>query len=461
MKTTRSIGFGVVALATAGMGLQAEVPADKYAPLRAALAGKQQVAIAGAEDARFWVEEYDKILNDDETATDEKMALRKTHILEQARARTLSQEAALIGAAIRSLRGMPTQSTPTLGQLREAYDGLGDLGAQGRSAWDQLLSDRAASVEALKKEFAEELVEAEARHADLNTLERANRLLLDAINNRRLEASDVEFQVALKLPAIKSAVELGFGISNKPDDLDAQAQTTLIALVGYSQFFWDHYSGVRTELPEGGLPADRKRNIFGVADGEILKSEAIEQNERKFYYLSNSAREEFNGRIRAIWGTEGSIEVSRWDQDRAADFSRACQGLATLADEALLPNQHLFDLLEEIDTLIKQQAEAARVIRDVHNRYEALLAEASELGDRAALSSAHYNAEIWAKNSKQAIASFEAAQQLLDQELAASAEEEWTPNPRAIAASAQIIGREHSRFHSVVEVKKELAVLLR
>lgn len=461
MKTTRNIGIGLVVLATAGMGIQAETISDKYGPLRAALAGKRQAAIVGAEDARFWVEEYDKVLKDPETGTDEKMALRKTHILEQARAKTLGQEAAQIRMAILNLREIPAQPAFSLAQLKEAYEGLGDLGAQGRSAWDQLLANRDSSVETLKKEFGRELAEAEAFHDDLRTEEKARQLLLNAINDKRLESSDAEFQVALKLPSVKAAVELGFGLSNKPEDLDAQAQTTLIALVGYSQFFWDHYSGLREELPESGLPSDGERNIFGVADGDVLKSEAIERNHTKSYYLSNSAREEFNGRIRAIWGTEGSIEVSCWEQDRAPDFSRACQGLATVADEALVPNRQVFKLLEDIDTLIKEEAEAARAIQGIRRRYEALLAEASDLGDKVALSSAHYNAEIWARNSDQAIASFEAAQKLLDKELAASADEGWTPNARGIAASAQIIGKMTGRFYSVVEVKKELAVLLR
>ena len=448
-------------MAMVGTGLQAEVLRDKYAPLGTALAGKMQVAVEEAKDARFWVEEYGKVLEHPETDSDEKMALRKTHILEQARARSMSQQAVQLREAIRSLRGLPEQPGPSVDQVREAYKGLDDLGAEGRSAWDQLLADRAASVEDLTEEFADALAEAEARHAELGTGERATQLLLDAGNHKRISATDAEFRVALRLPSLRSAAEFGFETFAKPEDRTARAQTTLIALVGYSRFFWDHYAGVRDSLGEGGLPDERRRNIFGVADGAVIKSRAIDRNERRTYFLSDYAKEKFNRRIRAIWGSEGGIAVSSWNEERAPDFFRACEGLASVTEGALIPNQELFKLLNEIDVMIEEELEAVRAIKLVRVRYESLLADASKLGDRAALSSAHYNAEIWAKDSKQAITGFDAAHQVLDRELAGSAREDWTPNTRGIAASCQLIGRMHSRFDSVLAVKKELAMLLR
>jgi hypothetical protein len=460
MKLKRIIGIGVVALATAGTSLQAEVIPDKFAPLRTALAREKQETIVGAEDAQFWAEEYEKILADPETDTQERLALRKTLIQEQARAKRLRRQAAQIQATIQSLRRIPDQDAFTLTQLNDAYQGLGDLGARGRAAWDQLLANRDALVETIKMEFEAALAESTALYEDLETAERANQLLLDAIDTNRLEATDAEFHVALKLPSIKSAVKLGFGISGKTQDRKVQAQTTLVALIGYSQYFWDHYAGVRDELGEKGVPSDRTRNIFGVADGGVLTSDAIAENQSNFYFLSDGAKENFNRKIQAIWGSEGNIAVSRWDQNRAPRFARACRGLATPTEQALVPNQQVFELLAGIDTLIEERKEAAWAIQEVRAKYEILLAEAKNFGDKVALSSAHYNAEIWARNSKQSIARFEAAHQLIETELAGSANEDWTPNAKGIAASAQVLSKTHNRFHSVLEVKKELAVLL-
>jgi len=447
-------------MATAGTVLQAEGLPGKYAPLKVALSGKLQEAIAEAQDARFWVEEYGKVLEDPDVDTDEKLALRKTHILEQARAKKMGHQAVSIRAAIQSLGSMPEGSGPSLDQLKEAYKGLDDLGAQGRDAWDQLLADRDESVDSLRQEFAAALAEAEGLHDELRTEEKATQLLLDAIDHRRISATDGEFHVALKLPSIKSAAEFGFGFAIKPEDRNAQAQTTLIALIGYSQFFWDHHSGAREKMGEGDQPADRERNIFGVVNGEVLKSQAIEKNERQNYFLSTAAKENFNRRIRAIWGAEESIAVSRWNEERAKDFYTACESLATDSEKALDPNRVLFDLLDEIDTMIGEEMAAVRAIQMVRMKYEGRLVEAAELGDRAALSSAHYNAEIWARDSSQAIASFEAAHRLLDKELAASETEDWKPNAGGISASARIISKAHDRFRAMVAVKRELAVLL-
>ncbi len=405
MKHSRIIGLGAIGLALAATGIcvRADVTPDKYAPLRVALAGKKQEALVGAEDAQFWVEEYAKFLKDPATGTDEKPALRKTLILEQARQRKLQSRATQLQAAIRNLRHSPNDEGFTLEALRAVYQDLGEFGARGRAAWDQLLEDRDASIEALQKEYREALVEATLHLEGLKTAESANEHLLEAINPNLRKATNAEFHVSLKLLSIRSAIELGFGIASKPQDPNVQAQTTLIALIAYSQFFWDHYAGVRNELGERGKPSDRSRNIFGVADGGVLMSDAIVKNQSNMYYLSDRAKEKFNGKIRAIWGSEGSIDVWRWDQGRAKNFYRACK----------------------------------------------------------ALSSAHYNAEIWARNSEQTIAGFEAANKLLDEELDKSANEDWTPHTAGIIASTQALRNCYRRSNAVHKVKGELAELLR
>jgi hypothetical protein len=460
MKTIRNWAIGAFAMATAGTVIQAEILPGKYAPLSTALSGKLHEAVAEAKDARFWVEEYGKVLEDPDVDTDEKMALRKTHILEQAKAKKMGQQAVALRAAIQGLNTMPAGSAPSLDELKEAYKGLDDLGAKGRDAWDQLLAERDESVESLREEFAAALGAAQTKHYELRTKERATQLLLDAIDHRRISSSDNEFRAALKLPSLQSAAEFGFGFSVEPDDREMQAQTTLIALVGYSQYFWDHYTGAREKMGEGDQPSDRDRNIFGVVGGDLLGSEAIEKNERLNYFLSTAAKENFNRRLRVIWGADECIEVAKWNEERAKDFSQACEGLSVGSGKSLVPSKVPFELLNRIDAMIEEEMAAVRVIQGVQVRYESLLKEAGQLGDRVALSSAHYNAEIWAKDSRQALASFEAAQQLLDKELAASGTETWKLNARGIAASARIIGKMHSRYHAMVAVKKELAVLL-
>lgn len=460
MKTFQCITMGALAFAAAGISLQAELADEKYAPLEAALAVELQERIAQARDASFWVEEYGKVLEDPEVDADEKLALRKTHILEQARAGKMGREAVAIRSAIRSLNSMPAGSGPSLDQLKDAYEGLDELGSQGQDAWDQLVADRDESVDSLRQEFAEALAEAERRHYELRTEERATQLLLDAIDHRRISATDEEFRVALKLPSIKSAAEFGFGFAIDPEDRSAQAQTTLIALVGYSQFFWDYHSGARERMGEGEQPADRDRNIFGVADGDLLGSEAIESNERLNYFLSTAAKEEFNRRIRTIWGGRGKIAVSRWNEERAGDFQAACEGLATGTDKAPAPSRVPFELLDQIDAMIGEELAAVRVIQEVRVKYESRLVEAARLGDRAALSSAHYKAKIWAKDSGRSMASYQAAQRVLDQELAACSAGDWEPKAGGITAAAKIISKTHDRFRAMVAVKRELAVLL-
>jgi hypothetical protein len=197
-----------------------------------------------------------------------------------------------------------------------------------------------------------------------------------------------------------------------------------------------------------------------VVDGDVLNSAAIEDNSRRTYFLSDAAKNKFNGRIRAIWGDEASVSVSQWNEDRARDFYRNCEGLATTTEQGLEPNPVPFEVLNEIDTMIEQEQAAEAAIQAVRARYERLLEEAGDLGDRVALSTAHYNAVIWARDSDQAITGYENAHRLLDEQLAASVYEDWTPDAEGIIASARLITKLRSRFHSVVQVKKDLAILL-
>ena len=97
------------------------------------------------------------------------------------------------------------------------------------------------------------------------------------------------------------ALTLAFWMS-----IDALALTALafIALIGYSQFYWDHHSGAREGLGEDQVPSDQTRNIFGVADGGVLTSSAIARNDSSVYYLSASARAAFNRMLSAIWGDD-------------------------------------------------------------------------------------------------------------------------------------------------------------
>jgi hypothetical protein len=245
-----------------------------------------------------------------------------------------------------------------------------------------------------------------------------------------------------------------------PEGEDAKAQIVLLALIGYSQYFWDHASGAREELPESDWPSDVKRNIFGVPDGCVLLSDAIAESRSTIYYLSDVAKESFNGRIDSIWGAAGSVRVSWWNQDGSKNFARACETLCTRGERALAPDRQPFDLLAEIDRLIEERESAAKVIDGIEVRFNEDLAAALNFGERARLSSAHYNARIWDKDSKPTLARFEAARALLTSQLTASAAGEWTPDPKGISTSVTALKQIYRRFHSVREVKTELVALL-
>ncbi|MDP6207940.1 MAG: hypothetical protein QGG01_06520, partial [Roseibacillus sp.] len=76
------------------------------------------------------------------------------------------------------------------------------------------------------------------------------------------------------------------------------------------------------------------------------------------------------------------------------------------------------------------------------------------------LSSAHYNAEIWSRESKQLLRGFEKSTTLLSQQLKASSESNWIPDARGISESALIISKAQKRFYAVRKVKSELKKLL-
>ena len=460
MKFSRNLELGMgLALATIGFSTSSTMAEGKYAPLVDALVEKKQEALLNAEEAQLLAEGYQEFLEDSDTDALDRPGLRKSLLQERTRYKLERAQAARLQVAQRNISRVPEDRHVTLPALKSAYQDLDVLGARGKAAWDQVLSDRATFLETLEADYRERLDESQVALSDLNTTERANQILLDAINTDRAGSTRVEFFVALKLPSIKSTVELGFGITDKPKDLNRQAQASLIALIGYSQFFWDHYSDARTLLTEDELPSDRKRNIFGVPNGAILTSEAISHNQSHYYYLSNVAKERFNDKLHAIWGND-TLTVNTWNQKYSDRFSRACHALATTTEDALLPNQQVFELLEQIETLIAEQEQATDLIEEMRSNYQNQLAEAKQFSDEALLSSASYNAELWARESKELISSFEAAEKLLAKELTACSEEDWKPKARGITASSQNIEKAQKRLYAVRKVKLELSTLL-
>ena len=99
-------------------------------------------------------------------------------------------------------------------------------------------------------------------------------------------------------------------------------------------------------------------------------------------------------------------------------------------------------------------------INQLDSNYRAQLEKAKQFGNEARLSSAHYNAEIWSKESEQLMIGFERSRALLTEQLKDSREEGWIPDARRISESALIIGKAQRRFYAVRKVKKELEALL-
>lgn len=456
-----AIAITLIALAVQPAAAESDQEQDKYAQLTAALQDRYRVLMADAREAQELAEGYREVLREDpDLSYDEEAVLRKSMVQERIRAKDLRAAAGQYRGVVRSLREIPGADTLSLSLLHEAYQGLGELSAQGRAAWDQLLSTQQSSLENLREGYALDLNAAQAELDNLETTKRANELLLKAIDFRRPDATNAEFHLALKLSRLKTAIELGFGITNNPEDRDQQAQTTLLALIGYSQFFWDHYTGARSYLSEPQFPRDIRRNIFGVPDGGVLTSDAIADNQSNFYYLSDKMRENFNHKLRWIWGPDHALSVNRWNQHQARTFHHACEALSTKEDGGLIPNQLAFELLGDLEVLIDENAAASKVVEGVHAFYRQRLEEAAQFGERARLSTAHYNAEIWAKKSDDTIAGFEAAFRLLDDQLAKSSEDDWRPNLKGIQASINTLKSTRNRVQSVHQVREELIALL-
>lgn len=425
-----------------------------YAPLTAALMDQKEASLAVADEAQILVEGYQEFLSEPDTDPKEKMAMRKALIEQRAKAKWERSQAARVQGAIQSLGGLGKDVTVTRESLKEAYEGVGELADKGRKAWEDILERRQTYTDDLKLEYGKKVMEAEAELQALETREKAEKLLGDAMNSRRSKSSKEEFQLALKLPLLKSAVEHGFGITPDPDDKVQQAQSMLISLVGYSQFFWDQFGG------SGEVTSDRTRNIFGVPDGQVLTSDAIADSDSNLYHLSAEAKEKFNRRVESIWGSEGVVSVKRWNQKHDRAFREASEGLRGRKDDKLMVNRDLVKMLKEIDSLIEAQEVAAQKLKDVHQSYSAKLEEAKRFGDQVSLSSMYYNAGIWAKESDQLITDYAVAESLLENQLKGSTRDNWKPNPKGITESVQAIKKARKRYYAVQKVKRELRGML-
>ena len=185
----------------------------------------------------------------------------------------------------------------------------------------------------------------------------------------------------------------------------------------------------------------------------------VTHNNSHFYYLSPKARERFNARLEMIWG-EDALSVTTWNQKYDEQFAKACKALATVTDEYLVPNQQVFTLLEKAELLLNELDLVHKSIKQVDSNYELQLVKAKQFGDEARLSSAHYNAEIWSRESEQLLRGFEKGTSLLSQQLKDSSGETWIPDARGISESALVIAKAQKRFYAVRKVKEELQKLL-
>jgi hypothetical protein len=424
-----------------------------------ALNQRKTQALAEAEEAQLLISGYEEFLEDPELSAEERPEIRKSLIKERSRYKQHRSRAGRIQVAQQELRRLPHDPAVNLHTLKEAYAGLDSLAARGKEAWNEVLATREKFVGNLEREHEQHLRDAQDALRTLNVKEQATELLLHSVDPNSGNTSDSEFFVTLKLPAVRTAVERGFRIAANPGDKQRQAQTTLVALIAYSQYFWDHYSGKRTLLGEDELPSDRHRNIFGVPDGKVLTSEMITHNNSHFYYLAPKARERFNKNLERIWGEE-ALSVTTWNQKYDEQFARACRALATVSDDYLVPNPEVFNIMEKVELLLNELDLVHKSINQLDSNYRAQMATAKQFGDEARLSSAHYNAEIWSKEAERLLRGFERGHALLAQQLKDAGEEGWIPDARRISESSLIIGKAQKRFYSVRKVKNELKELL-
>ncbi|MDG2488814.1 MAG: hypothetical protein P8M65_13975 [Roseibacillus sp.] len=436
-----------------------ESPKVNQKQLLEALNQKKTQALAEAQEAQLLISGYEEFLEDPELNAEERPEIRKSLIKERSRYKQHRSRAGRIQVAQQELRRLSLDPAVNLHTLKEAYAGLDSLAARGKEAWNEVLATREKFVGNLEREHEQHLRDAQAALRTLNVKEQATELLLHSVDPNSGNTSDSEFFVTLKLPAVRTAVERGFRIAANPGDTQRQAQTTLVALIAYSQYFWDHYSGKRSLLGEDELPSDRHRNIFGVPDGKVLTSEMITHNNSHFYYLAPKARERFNKALERIWG-EDALSVTTWNQKYDEQFARACRALATVSDDYLVPNPEVFAIMEKVELLLNELDLVHKSINQLDSNYRAQMATAKQFGDEARLSSAHYNAEIWSKEAERLLEGFERGHALLAQQLRDSGEEGWIPDARRISESALIIGKAQKRFYSVRKVKEELEALL-
>ena len=451
--------LAVATICALGALLAPTASADDYQPLLAALDEKKRMTLAEAQEAQLLIAGYEEFLADPELASEERPELRRSLIKERARYKLRRAQAGRIQVAVQELRRVPIDEHVTIASLREVYSGLDVLATQGKAAWDEVLANRNGFVNDLEREYKEQRRKAQSTLRDMNVEEQATQFLVEAINPDNGTSTDAEFFVALKLPAVKAAVERGFRITPDPKDPRRQAQTTLLALIAYSQFFWDHYGGERALFTEEELPSDRRRNIFGVPDGKVLTSGVISSNNSHFYDLAPEARDRFNARLKSIWGDE-AVAVATWNQKYDEPFAQACRALATMSDEYLVPNQEVFTLLEKIELLLNELELVTKTIARLDSSYQDQLTKAKQFGDKARLSTTHYNAQIWSREAERLLRGFEQGTALLDHQLKASAAANWTPDARGISESSLVIAKAQKRFYAVRKVKRELRELL-
>jgi hypothetical protein len=440
------------------IGLTTPAQAD-YTTLIEALQTKNREASTIIEEAGLLMQGYQEYLDDPEVDAIEKPPLRKA-FLKQKALLTLNQgEIKRIKGAMLGLRRLQKNGSvdPTL--FKGSYEGLEELAKQAGRAWEEILSDRKQFQADLLSEYQTTLIAAEGKLQDLKTRENVSKRLLDSVNSRRAGSENGEFELALKLPYLKMATARGFGIVYKREDEERHAQLILVALTGYSNFFWDHFDG---DLAVGEkAPLDRNRNIFGIPDGRILKSHAISHNESNYYHLSDDARNRFNSRVRKVWGP-GSLQVKTWNQLYSDSFKQACQKLTLSTEEGgAKPNETMISLIKEIDELLKLDDEARQAIAMIHAQNQLKLSEAEAFGEDVWLSTAAYNAAIWSTESKKLLPDFVRAGVRLARQNELCILPGWKPDTHGIQTSVRAIDQATQRYPSIVKVRRDLEGYLR
>lgn len=439
-----------------GLTTSASLAEADYTSLIEALQTKNNEAATSLAEADLLMQGYQEYLDDPEIEAIEKPALRKAFLKEKAR-QTLSQsEIKRIKAAMRGLRRLQKDGSVDPKVFKGSYEGLEELSKQASGAWEDILSIRKQLQSDLRSEYQTKLIAAEEKLRDLKTRENVSKRLLDSVNSRRKGSNDAEFKLAMKWPSLKVATARGFGIDYQRGDEERHAQLILVALTGYSNYFWDHFDGSRAA--GGKAPSDLHRNIFGVPDGRILLSHAISHNESNYYYLSDESRTRFNSRVRKIWGP-GSLQVKRWNQRYSDSFNQACKKLTlSTGEDGAQPSEAVMSLIEEIDELLKVDDEARQAIAMIHSQYELDLSEAESFGKNVWLSMAAYNAAIWARESKELLPEFDHAGIRLAKQSELCSLPNWKPDTRGIQTSVRTINQATQRYPSVAKVRRDLEV---